>query len=777
MIYVATALSVLLSYLAGSSASVLENILVEKEQRTSGVYYSTDPRPRTVINFILSGVASDQLSAVEARFFEVLKMTVGSDMNMEYLQECIQRERRQCKFQAEESVTAFAEPIIADFLFGNRDGSTLKQLQTLEEYDVVTAWSDQQWQEKVREWLSDAHYVSILGKPSKTLSKKLKASEKERVKRQKQQLGKEGLERLARDLAKAKQHNEREIPNELLAKFKVPDTNSIHFLQTLTARSGAARQEKELENPIQDIIDRTSSPSQLFLHFEHITTNFVHISVILGIDSIPIQLRPMLVLYRENLFASPIRRDGRVIDFEQVVMELEKDTISYSFASASSLANPEMLCLRFTTEPDKYSKSIQWIRALFFDVVFDVTRLKAVVARLLADIPEEKRDGGNMMYGVESAINNAPSSLGRASGTLVTGVYLKRVRRLLEDSPQTIIDHLNTIRNTLCQFSNMRVVVAANVEKLSDPVGPWNALTEKLDDTKPLSPLDRRQDRLTEVGKTPGNTSYIVPLPPVDTSFAITVAKGPSTPKDPRIPALQVALAYLDTTEGPMWTAVRGMGLAYGVGFSRQTYAGQISFDIYRSPDAFKAFKASREVVENFACRKSTFDDLALEGAISSIILKIANSESTMADAAHASFDKQVMNDLPKDWVSQQLEKIRKVTKEELHAVMEKVVLPLFKPETSNLIITCAPIMEAGLVEGFEGLGFKPQVKLLSYFEDDYGLKTGNDNGEDEEDSDDEEDEDYEEDDEEENDEDDGEDSEEVTDEEETGGDKDHDEL
>ena len=744
--------------------------MVEKEQRTSGVYYSVENRPRTVINFVLSGVATDQLAAVEARFFELLKATAGSDMNMNYLQECIRRQRRQCKFQAEESVTIFADPIIQDFLFGNRDGSTLKQIGTLKEFDAIATWSSSQWQQKLREWISDAKHVSILGKPSKSLSKRLKADEKARITLQKQELGQSGLDKLAHDLKRAKQHNERKIPNEFITKFEVPDTKSIHFLDTVTARSGAARQKEPIENRIQDIIDDSPSLSPLFLHFEHINTNFVHITIVFGIEAVPVLLRPMLALYRENFFATPILRDGKTIDFEHVVMELDKDIVSYSIDSGSSLSNPEMLCLRFIVEPDRYAEAIRWIKSLFLDVLFDVTRLRAIVARLLADIPEEKRDGSSMSFAVESAVNNAPSSLGRASGTLVTGIYLKRVKRLLEREPDVVIGHMKTIKSALCQFSNLRILVAANVERLPEPVAKWDTLAEGLDTTQPLSPLDRRLSRMTDAGKTPGNTSYIVPLPPVDSSYSVSVAKGPSTPRDPQIPALQVALAYLDTTEGPMWTAVRGTGLAYGAGFSRQTHAGQVSFDIYRSPDAFKAFKAGKEVVEGFVSRKTSFEDLALEGAISSIILKIANSESTMADTAHASFDKQVMNDLPKDWVSQQLERIRKVTKEELHTVMEEIVLPLFKPETSNLIVTCAPIMEAGLVEGFESLGFKPQVKLLSYFEDDYGLKAGEDG--DDGDDDEEEDEDYEE----EDDDDEGS-SEETTDEDEADDDGNHDEL
>ena len=713
---------------------------------------------------------TDDLAAVEARFFELLKETAEKDLNMPYITECIEREKRQCKFQAEQSATTFAEPIIQDFLFGERDGSTLRQLRTLAEYDMVAKWTNVQWQNKLREWLSDAHHVSILGKPSKALSKQLKVSEKTRINKQKEKLGQAGLEKLAHDLEKAKKQNEQDIPNEYLAKFPVPDTRSIHFLDTITATSGAARQGTESQNQIQKLIDQSSSPSPLFLHFEHIRSNFVHISVILGVEAIPVELRPMLTIYRENFFATPITRDGQQISFEQVVMELDKDTVSYSFDSAGGLTNPEMLCLRFIVEPSSYINAIHWIKSLFTDAVFDITRLKSIVARLLADIPEEKRDGSSMSFAVESTINNAPSSLGRASGILVTSVYLKRVRWLLEHSPDTIISNLDRIKKGLCQFSNLRVLVAANVETLPNPVGAWNDLTKDLDTSQALIPLDRRLSRLTDTGRNPGNTSYIIPIPPVDSSYSVSVAKGPDSPRDPRIPALMVALAYLDTTEGPMWTAVRGTGLAYGVGFSRQTYAGQVSFDIYRSPDAFKAFKASKEVVEGYATRKSEFEDLALEGAISNIILRIANSESTMSNAADASFSRQVMSDLPKDWVSQQLERIRKVTKDELHRTMEEIVMPLFRPESSNLIVSCAPIMEAGLVEGFESLGFKPQVKLLSHFEDDYGLKAG----EDAEDEDDEEDEDYEDDGESDDDE---EDSEGASDENENGDEAAHDEL
>ena len=281
------------------------------------------------------------------------------------------------------------------------------------------------------------------------------------------------------------------------------------------------------------------------------------------------------------------------------------------------------------------------------------------------------------------------------------------------------------------------MLVIANIEKLPKPVSTWTILTEGLDISKPLNPLENRLSRLSDVGKNPGHAAFIVPLPTIDSSFAISVSKGPSSLEHPRVPALMVALAYLDTVEGPLWTVVRGTGLAYGTSFSRHTESGQISFEVYRSPDAFKAFNASEDVVRGYVSGATTFDELALEGAISSIVLAIANGQATMASAAQSSFVRQVMRGLPSDWNETMLKRVRNVRTEEIKEVMEQIVLPLFKPESSNLIVTCAPVMEESLAKDFAGLGFKPVVRPLASFQDDYGLEPAGSDEEFDEDADD----------------------------------------
>lgn len=299
-----------------------------------------------------------------------------------------------------------------------------------------------------------------------------------------------------------------------------------------------------------------------------------------------------------------------------------------------------------------------------------------------------------MAYAVEVMIHTSQESIGRARSTLVKALYLKRVKRLLQDEPQIIVSQLSEIRSSLNQFSNFRVFVIADLEKLSNPVTSWKHLVDALDTTQPLKPLDSRLSRLSEAGRKPGGLAYIVPLPTIDSSFALSVAKGPETFEDPRVPALIVAISYLDAVEGPLWTAIRGTGLAYGTSFSRHVESGQISFDVYRSPDAFKAFAKSKKVVEEYVSGIAEFDSLALEGAISSIVLAFANGQATMTSAAQGSFIRQVIRGLPSDWIDVILKKVRDVTVEEIKDVMKKIILPVFIAETANLVVTCAPIME-----------------------------------------------------------------------------------
>ena len=325
-----------------------------------------------MIQFTLSSVDTSKLAEVEARFFEVLRDTADKDLDMEYMHDCVIRHRRKLKSSAENGATFFTDTIIQNFLFGNE--ITLRHIAHLDEFDVLEKWTDLQWRQLLKKWFADAPHVTVLGKPSAAMSERLKDEEESRIATRLKKLGDSGLKELEDKLAAAKAENDKEIPRKMLEKFGVPDTSSIHFITTISARSRAARtSESEQQNPIQTIIDQDPSNLALYIHFEHVPSNFVHISLFMGTESIPVTLRPLLAVYLENFFSSPIMRDGKQVEFEKVVMELERDTVDYSMESGTKLANPEGLRISLEVETEKYETAIEWLRIFLWDSVFDET--------------------------------------------------------------------------------------------------------------------------------------------------------------------------------------------------------------------------------------------------------------------------------------------------------------------------------------------------------------------------------------------------------------------
>ncbi|OTA86505.1 hypothetical protein M434DRAFT_399844 [Hypoxylon sp. CO27-5] len=743
----ATALNVLLTYLCGSSVAVLENVMVEKEELASSISYWWDARPNSVIWFQPTGVATEKLAFVEQRLISLLKEVASKPLDMTYINECIQREKRQVKAQAEESEQFYSTNIITDYLFGSRDGSTLKDLANLSEYDHLEKWSDEQWRSFLKKWISDAHHISVLGKPSLELATKLKEAEVARIEKRKQELGTEGLAKLAKKLEDAKKQNEVEIPASLLEKWQVPPVESIHFIESQTARSGLARKLGVHENSAQKVIDKVSSPSPLFVQFEDVRTNFVHIAVHVGTSKVPVEYKPLLSIFSDNFFNTPIRRNNEYLSFEQVVMRLEKDTVSYNLESGSKFGDSESFLVRLQVEPEKYAIAVEWIRTMMFDSIFDVTRLKAGIAKQLADIPELKRDGRVMTSEVEIAIHNDPSSLLVVKRSLVKAVYLRRLKKLLEKDPDAVLARFEQLRKYLFTPENIRVLVTADISnsKLPDPVKTWDRLSKSLNmDTQDINPIVKPYTLLSEEGRNPGSVgATIVPMRAIDSSYSISSGKGITSFSDPAIPALLVAMQYLETVEGTLWNAIRGNGLAYGAYFAKELDGGYLHFKVYRSPLASKAIAAARDAITALVNGTVAFEKPMIEGAISQLVMALADEQATMATAAVQNYIISAVRGLEPDYNIKMLAKVRTVSVEDIKQAMKKWLLPLFEPGRSNVVVCCAHAMIEKLEKEFQTMGYKTQVKQLSDFSNDYGLEApeGEENGEngEEEDSEDEE--------------------------------------
>jgi Zn-dependent M16 (insulinase) family peptidase len=299
-----------------------------------------------------------------------------------------------------------------------------------------------------------------------------------------------------------------------------------------------------------------------------------------------------------------------------------------------------------------------------------------------------------MLAAVYVIVHYAPESIVRARSTLVKALYLKRIKRLLETEPEVVVSRMEEIRKSLFRFENLRVLVIADLKKLHQPVSSWKSFVEALDTKVDLLPITNRQAMLSEAGKKLGKVSHIVPMPTIDSSFAYATARGLDSYDHPNLPSLLVAIAYMNAVEGPLWVAVRGTGLAYGTNFAYNIDLATVNFDVYRSPNAHKAFEASKKIVEDHLNGVASIDSLMLEGAISSLVVSFANEQATIASAAQGSFIRQVVRNLPSDYKERTLKKVREISVDEIKDALRDIIMPLFDSERSNLIVTCAPVLE-----------------------------------------------------------------------------------
>ncbi|KAJ2904317.1 hypothetical protein MKZ38_008376 [Zalerion maritima] len=747
-----TALNIVSTYLCGSSVSVLENIMVEKEELASSIQTYAEARPDTLIWFQPTGVATDKLEFVYKRLLEVLKQVAEEPLNMDYLQECIKRERRQIIFHAETSEFFFSTNIINAYLFGKRDGSTLAELETVAEYGVLEMWTESQWKDFMRKWLIDAHHIAVLGKPSVEMSKMLKREEKERVAKRKTDLGEKGLEGLKVKLEAAKAANDQPIPDEVLDRWSVPDTESIHFIESDTARSGRARSLGLESNGAQKIIDSKSDSNSLFIQFEHVPTNFVHIKLHVGASKVPMHLKPLIPIFMDNFFNTPITRDGKTVGFEDVVRDLERDTISYKIRTAyRTFSDGESIGIEMAVERSKYSVAVEWLKILVSDAIFDPVRIRAAITKALADVPEMKREGPLMSSEIDVAMHMVPESLTAAKRWLVKAVHYKRLRNTLQKETETVLGWFEELKAAFFDMNNVRVLVTADLERLERPVETWDPLTSVLKlngDSKTMVPIVAPASVRSEAGMNPGKEGVIiVPMTTLESSFSVSTASGPTSWKDPRIPALEVALHYLETIEGPLWVATRGSGLAYGVNFYHDLDTGMLQFKVYRAPDAFKALAASAASVRSICGTGKDGDEGTplekhlFEGAISQIVVSIADGADTMPRAATTNIIRGVIRELPKGWDQANLAAVRAVTESDVKEAMREIIMPVFEPGTSNVAVTCALQTKDDIEKAFQEAGFKTNVKQLSDFYADYGLEARDDDkegGDDEEEEDDE---------------------------------------
>ena len=119
---------------------------------------------------------------------------------------------------------------------------------------------------------------------------------------------------------------------------------------------------------------------------------------------------------------------------------------------------------------------------------------------------------------------------------------------------------------------------------------------------------------------------------------------------------------------------------------------GKLKYVVYNSPNVYKAFAAAKVLIQELADGTQSFDKMALEGAISTIVRGFVDERDTMVDAAKSSFIDLVVRGVDKDWQEWVLREVRKITEEDVKRTLKDIVAPVFEPEKVDVVVTCSDI-------------------------------------------------------------------------------------
>ncbi|PRT56219.1 hypothetical protein B9G98_03839 [Wickerhamiella sorbophila] len=701
-----TALYVLGSYFTMTGVGKLQLALLDvADPLATEVTFYTDDYLKAALHFCLTGVPVERLANAGEEVMDVI-IKEAANVDMALMKDCIERRRDKFLLNAENDPSTFAYIAIDAFLYGKRDGSTLREwTESTKEFDELAGWSADQWSRFIKAQFITNLSATIIGRPSREKYEKLKADKKQRLEDIRNT---KDLKQLGERLEEAKRNNEVPIPDALLETFDAPDVNRVKFIDSKSASTYFAEDTgQKNECVLQYRIDEDASGCKvpLSINFESFESQFVAIKALFSATVVDEDLLPLVQVLLSETFSMPMHLDdGTELTFEQVAKNINRDTVVNKISVNHSIQ--EMVSIDIRVRAADYKRAIEWVKRAMFNVVWDVERMKIFLQKHLMSLADEKREGSALLTAAIYKDTLTARSLRRQSEGIITEEDIKGVIDM--ENLQKSMKHL---MEQLYQPNNMRILVYGDIEHLEQPVSAWKELYERFGQIPvPYLPVPTSSLFRTELGRDFSKFASLTVCPATESCYMSVITNAPTEYTESDLPVLSLCCDYLQVPEGPLWKEVRGAGLAYGARFYVQIETGQLVCNFYRATDAIKALKVTQELAEGYASKRVPFDDEALERAVFSHVSDTAADRSTYSAAiTQKFFDNQLRKRGP-DFVEKFLDRIGKVTVDELLFAIQAYIMPLFSASTSAIFAVCHPEEAEGLEKELQKLGYEVKI-------------------------------------------------------------------
>lgn len=699
-IVINAAIDMIGAYFTDSPISLLNKHMVEIENPLANeISFLTDPYLRTGIDLTLSSVPTESLREADAKVKELIKLqTDPSSFDLTYIQQLIRQQKLQIISETEKAPRRFADTAICEYIYGNIDGSGLKGwLQDLSEYDELLTWDSEKWCNVIEEYFVKNKSVTILGKPSAEFDKLVKQKNKEFYKDTKKRLGKEGLKKLQDKIDNAQLANNVPIPEELITQFVKPNPAKIQFIETKSFKAGANTIDNETyitDGPFNEILKKdTPKDFPLSLHFEAYDSQFTTVNILLTSTAVDTDLlRYMSII--EELFALSIQiPGGEYIPFDSVISQINDDLVEFQIDNGFDGQFFELVNVKIKFENENYEKAIDWLVNVLKNTVFEESRIKVIIEKIINAIPEKKRDGEYMMSSSQYRNIYQETSLRKAQDSIYTEEFYKGLLdKINKGEFKTVESDLIKLRRQLFNIDNLKLVIIGGVEKLAGPVSSWNKFVSNFHDIRGdglgldfVTNLPRAFQFKSDTGSQCSCKSFVTTLPAIESSYLHAVTPMPTSYFNDDIYKIALAAEFLSALEGPLYKAVRGNGLAYDALVRHSVETGLLGYNIYRGSDTKQAWIAAKKTIEDLVSGTVKIEQLELDNSVAGIVNGIARAESNAYDAARGKFNDDILKKRGPNFIGTYLDKLNKITTDDVVYILKKYFLPIFDSKKSLL--------------------------------------------------------------------------------------------
>ncbi|CAF3519311.1 unnamed protein product [Rotaria socialis] len=692
-----TALDVLLTTLFDEDISIFYKEFIELPNTLCS---STDHDwlnfPERVLTITFEGVEIDNLTLVADKYSSVLYSIINSQIDSGQLYTQLQRNIRK-KIEAHLNEVE-AEPF--DFLTGlccldhvselsaryseNDDEQHLhKFLQNQKYLESLLNRPILYWHELIKKYLLEwepSKRTIILLKPSCELLIEQQEQEEQRITQRRDSLGPNGLKELKDELDQARSDNKKSnsecgdiphLPTTISDKLHLPP---IEYYSN------------------KDEIDLFHSP----------TSHFIQYTLHIPVKNLPPDLQLYLPLFSNLLFHTSIQYEKIQLDKFNFCELISRDILSYSISNGQAPSPIQSsyvtahyidtfaISLQSISTNEIYKNTIDYFRYVLFGTIFnDHKIIIEECEKELKNLIEAIQDGHTIHLGFFNSLIHSTNSTSYYHQTNIFSQknLLEKICKQPDKYQNEILSKLERIRLLILKnLSQMHFTICGNMELIE---GNWNIVQQFMNECKTKSQIAIEDNQLKETkGKQipTASPAIIIGTQHEESGYVIRWARLPICQQD--FAALLIVSNYLDMENGPLWTACRTNGYAYGVAFDFDFETNIILLSISQCSQLKLAYSSAMETLKNLVEHKTALDPQRMVAARNLTICTFTEQLATLGRLTGICI-RSYLNTYSIEKYQDLLKEINSFTynEEYLLKIIDKYVSPLLNDNDSSALI------------------------------------------------------------------------------------------